>query len=65
MAKDLLIRASGSDVFDLLIFELLLLLLSLNLLLQHLYFLALDIGVDTPKSVGLVRQYNFLVVTNP
>ncbi len=50
---------SGPDLFDLLIFDLLLLLLSLDLLLQHLHLSALDVGADTLISAGLARRCNF------
>lgn len=46
---------SGADFFDILIFDLLLLLLSFDLLLQYLHPSNFDIRADTPNYVGLVR----------
>ena len=50
---------SGSDLCDLLIFDLLLLLLSPDLLLQHLHFSAFEVRVNTLNYVDFARQCNF------
>lgn len=44
---------SGSNFFDFLIFDFLLLLLFLTLVL--LYFLVFDVGVDTPKCISFTK----------
>ena len=50
---------SKPDLFDLLIFDFLLLLLPPDLLLQHLHSLAFEVGANTPNYVDPTRRCNF------